>query len=108
MPHDESELDRAAARGADVGVLPSYADVLPWLGVVAGMVLMLAPLLVLGADAFLEVPSWLVNVAVVLILPGVAAFTYFSYGCAKAQGLSTGRVMWLTVTAPIRFLWNIP
>jgi hypothetical protein len=69
---------------------------------------MLAPILILGADTSPEMPPWLVKAAVVLLLPGVAAFTYASYSCAKAEGLSTGRVMWLTLTAPFRFLWNMP
>ena len=105
MAHRLEDAHAAAAKSASE---PTGAALGSWALVVAGTLAMFFPLLILGADLILEVPPWLTSVALVLVLPGAAAYTHFTHACAKARGLSTRRVMWRTLTAPFGFLFNLP
>ncbi len=75
-------------------------------GLVAVWLLGLVAALVTAAALLMELPTFVVVGACVVLVAGMVLCGVLAFRAARASGRSVLRVLWATVAAPVRFLFE--
>ncbi|WP_426309697.1 hypothetical protein [Cellulosimicrobium sp. E-16] len=83
-----------------------YDPVAAW-GLVVSLVLGVVAAALSVAGYLVDLPSWLVGTCLAAAVLGGVAAAVFAARQARLEHRSAGRIVWETVTAPVRFLFDV-